>query len=152
MGNIDLQAKLNSFFVKYKETIFALHTKEFKEESIYDKSCLQFKVLDYYSAFYLVSFIYQDILENPVKEWSYYVTKYELEKLSKCYACKGIKLQEVFKLFGYPFIPCDGGIECIDIEYDNIVEPTTVDNPDIVTVNIQDYINGINICYTNLTN
>jgi hypothetical protein len=137
----DYQVKVNSFFDNYKEAIYTLHYNQFKQESIYDKSCLQFKVIDYYSALYLVSLIYQDILDNPLYDWEYFKVKYDLVNINKCYACKGIKLTDIFKLFGYPFKNTQIGIELMEIESTFIVEPSVI-NDNLLQVNIFDYINA----------
>jgi len=114
---------IRNFFRGIKNFLYDLLTKLFKDEDIRNKSCAQLRILDHYYAGYLVTLIYRDIQEGVITTWEQALEKYNLVALDKCCACKGIKLTSVFEDFGYPFVDCSCGIECMGFHITFQIEP-----------------------------
>ena len=149
---------VNNLFIANSNVMFTLLDKTWKDEDIYGDSCAFYRISDYYTAYYLVSLIYRDIEEQVVTNWDEVLEKYNLVALSECYACKGINLTEVFEEFGFPFIDCSCGIECMGFQVSFEIEPDC--NPcsgcgengeDTSTYVIKDLLDNLSSCTNTLS-
>lgn len=96
-----LDTKIKSFWDFNSASILAINTKQFNEEDLKGKSFLQWKSMTYYSLLSLLMIIQLD-LDHSQKDWSYYVTKYKLEDISKCLHCLGIDLKKNLENWQFP--------------------------------------------------
>lgn len=132
----DLENLMTKVFSIYRKDILALHTKEWKEEDITGKSCIQYKIYQYYLAIYYVILIYIELKQGIHTDWEYYTKKYNTDSIRKCLACDGIDLNTILNTFGLPTTECEGGIECMGLEESFEIEPTTFTTPTYNNVNV----------------
>ncbi|SRR6266403_4042359 len=143
----ELETYIANVFSLYRKDILSLHYKEWKEENISGKSCIQYKVYQYYLAIYYVILIYLELKQGINTDWNYYIKKYNLDKISKCLACDNIDLESILKIFGLSITTCIDGIECIGVEESFEVEPVLIGYiPTYNKVIIKDLLNNLISC------
>ncbi len=141
-----LENYINNFFNTYKVDILNLHNKQWDEEDISGKSCIQYDIFKYYEALYFVILIYLEVKQGIHTKWSYYIDKYYLVHIKKCLACHNIDLDKILNIFGLPIIDCIGGIECMGLEIDFEIEPQMFIGGTLPKYNINDLLNNLQGC------
>lgn len=137
-----LENIMSKVFALYRADILALHTKQWKEEDISGKSCIQYKIHQYYLATYYVTLIYLELQQGINTDWEYYKEKYKTDTIRKCLSCNNIDLNAILTLFGLPTTICEGGIECMGLEEDFEIEPETFTAPVYNNVDIKTLISN----------
>jgi len=139
----NLNSYWQSFYNLYGSDITTLTDKWFNDEAIRGRSCKQYKVNQYYYAFYLAVLIKLELSrwENTLE--SYYETKYGLADKYNKVACNNISLKNIFIEFGIDFEE-EEGIEGMGIEENFIVEPDYTNN--YTQVNLLNLINSGTVC------
>lgn len=145
-----LENAINNSFLYYKKEIIALFTKSWKEEDLNETSENQFKGSQFILAIQLIVLVYQDIIRGVQTDWDYFVSKYELEKYSKCLKCDGINLDKILEIFGLPNIG-EKGINFQQIENTFIIEFQNSVNT-LSSVNVIDILNEPESCKIFLDN
>lgn len=140
-----LDGRIYAFWLKFKSDILRISKSGWKEEDYKGATFCQYKVMQYYGVLYLLIAIYIDV-QRTKQTWDYYVTKYDLNTKRKCLACNGIDLDKALAIFDFPLSTCTGGIECMGVGIDFIVEPTSIPTSTLTTVNILDLINNPSTC------
>jgi hypothetical protein len=125
--------------ILYGNTILSISDKWLNDEAIRGRSCKQYKVNQYYYAFYLGLLIKTELLHGYTTDKDYYYTKYNLVDLKNKLACNNISLTDILNIFDISFTESTG-IEGISIEDGFIVEPdytlpTTVYNIQVLLAN-----------------
>lgn len=118
----NLSSYWNTFWGIYGEDILALSDKWYNNEAIHGTSCKQYKVYQYYLAFYLGVLIKAEIDNGQEVDYDYFNTKYGLDDKKNKLACNNISLDEVLSSFGIAWED-NTGIEGMGIEENFIVEP-----------------------------
>lgn len=130
----DIEARWNAFFQLYKDDILALHSIQWRDESVYNRSCIQYGIMKYYLAFYLCLLIYIEVINGVSHSWEYYVDKYNLEDITNYLASNNISMTDILDIFGLPIVISSGiGYKEIGLTF-NIGEPiesTNINNIDI---------------------
>ena len=144
----DIEIKWNTWWKSIKFKVLELSEKQFITEDVYGKSKIQYKIYQYYLAFYLVLLVYLEYKSGYNTNWNYYIKKYKLETKKHNLACNGVNLNILLSVFGLPRVFTNGGIEDMVIETSFEVEPT-IWNPTGVskTVDIKYELQNINNCY-----
>lgn len=143
----ELETYIANVFSLYRKDILALHIKEWKEEDISGKSCIQYKIYQYYLAVYYVILIYLELKQGINTDWNYYESKYKISTIRKCLSCDKIDLNAILNIFGLPSTTPDGGIEDMGLEETFEIEPillTTESEYDKVV--IKDILNNLYTC------
>ena len=135
-----LDTQISEFYNTYKTQLFNNLDKQIKQETIYGESCYQFVTQQLYFAFYLAWIIKADYDLKTNPDWNDYIEDYDLECLSDGFACNGINIDNVFKIFDLPpvkdqssivtpnaTIVClenedEGGIESVDMGIEDFYE------------------------------
>ena len=130
-----LEAAIAAAFRRYRTDILALHTTMWNQEDYRGSSCIQYKIMHYYLAIYLATLIYCEASNEIENTSAYYETKYNLDVLREKFACNGISLNNIFLDFGIAFpSDCGEGIECMELESNFIIEPSTLIAPTQATI------------------
>lgn len=132
-----------SFYKLYGSAILNLSDKWSNQEKIYGNSCTQYKVNQYYLAFYLAVMIKNELDKGYTTSATYYETKYNISDKKKILICYNINLDKIFDIFDIHFTE-DSGIGEIGIEDTLVVEPNYTNS--ISTVNITNLLNNLNSC------
>lgn len=103
----ELESRIYNSIKGKKETLIANSKSFVKKEKLYGKDCNVYKYSMEFAAMFLVGLIYDEYLWGLNNEWSYYVTKYDLENKRKCLACYGVSLDYYLGKFG--LIPDSNG-------------------------------------------
>jgi hypothetical protein len=128
---------IKNFFTYYRNDILTLHRKQWSEESIRDKSCVQYKIQQYYLALYLVLLIKVEVDSGVNTTWQYYIDKYGLADKAKKFACNNISLKQILSIFGLPTsTTTETELDSIGINYDDISVEFVVGGEDSDTNNV----------------
>lgn len=115
-----LEQAINNSFLLYKDELVVLFKKSWKEEDYNETSYSQFTGSRYLIAIQLAVLVYLDYIRFPSLGWTYYVSKFDLEKYAKCFKCDGINLDKILEKFGLPSV--GEGVEHQIVEETLIVE------------------------------
>lgn len=115
---------INTSFSVYKKDILANFYKQVNDEELKGESCRQYN-FHFYLGLYLVILVYKEFLKYPLKDWSYFETKYNLKVLKDCLLCHNVDLNTILTSFQLPIITGDG-INFREIEQTLEVEPTLI--------------------------
>ena len=132
-----------SFYNLYGNSILNISSKWANQEKIYGNSCTQYKVNQYYLAFYLGVMIKNELDKGYTTSATYYETKYAISDKRKILTCYNISLDKIFDIFDIHFTE-DNGIGGIGIEDTLVVEPNYTNNNSII--NITNLLNNLNSC------
>ena len=136
------EVAIKDFFAFYRTTILALHSKQWKQESIKDKSCIQYTIQQFYLALYVVLLIKYEVDKGVNTDWQYYIDKYNLADKAKKFACNGISLKKILAIFGLPtavstedVTNIEGGISFVGINITFEVGGSTTESNTVVDIN-----------------
>lgn len=101
--NLFVSSYWTAFWTEYHTAIMAYTLKWFKDEDIDDRSCKQYRVNQYFYAFYLGLLIKNEMYSSVFQSYDYYNDKYGLEIIKKNLACNGISLNKIYTIFGIVF-------------------------------------------------
>lgn len=124
-----LADKWVSYANLYKDKIKISYTKWFNLEDNYGNSCKQYGQMQFYLAFFLVSMVYNELINYHTTISDTYA-KYDLSEKRKKLYCNGIDLNDILTIFGLPKVNeiiLPYGIEHIGIETNFIVEPINIE-------------------------
>lgn len=146
----DLENNINNTFKLYKKSIVNNFLSEINDEQLKGESTIQYNNFDIYLAIYIVTLVFLEVKKYPTKTWDYFVSKYNLNKLKECFACKGIKLDDILTQYQLPILTGDG-IDFLEIENTFQVEPINLTPiiPIINKVNLLSLLNNKN-CIVNI--
>lgn len=99
-----------NIFNLYKSKIYTLTALLVKEESLWGRSCVQYKLQQYNLAFYYALLIYLDWSSGVYTDWDELESKYDLTEIRKKFACSGIRFNDVLDEFNLPYDSSDGVI------------------------------------------
>lgn len=119
-----LNIAINNYFTAFKDDILTYSTKQWKEEDIKGKSIAQWRAMQYYDLMYLLIVLHQEIVRTLHLncDWSYYVTKFKLDKYQKCIQCEEIDWDKAIDSFGLNDLVPQGGIENMGIEINFVIQ------------------------------
>lgn len=132
-----------SFYNLYGSSILTLSSKWSSQEKIYGNSCTQYKVNQYYLAFYLGVMIRNELDKGYESSASYYETKYGISDKRKILTCHNINLDKILDIFDISFTEGEG-IEGMEIENNFIVEPDYTNTN--VSYNITTLLTNLSTC------
>jgi hypothetical protein len=139
-----LDKAVDDFFTAYKPQLLLLSQAQWKSEDYRGKSYQQWTAMQYYNFLYLLSLMYREIdrTKNFNRDWTYYVSKYNLNEVQKCLGCYGIDWTKGLEAFGFNDL-FPGGIENMDIESTFIISGQPLPVSD---VSIKDLIANPYLC------
>lgn len=147
----EFEKNIHNFFQYYYNDIMQLYQKFWFQESIYDKSCIQYQINQYNGAIILLSLISYEVNEGIQTDWSYYIDKYKLDDKAKILACNNISLKKGLEIFGLNTavnvneIVDNNAVEYAIVENTLIVEPS--DTTSDIIVDISDLLALEDNCY-----
>lgn len=142
-----LNISINNYFDYFKLQIISLSQKQWDSEDLKGVSNSQWSLMQYYNFLYLLIIIYREKQRLPNKDWSYFVTKYNLVNIEKCIRCEGIDYNKALSIFG--FETTTNGIENISIEDSFSIESGEVENTK-PKIDVLIFLNTPNYCINNI--
>lgn len=139
----NIENYINQSFLLYKKDILSLYKGSWAEEDLNETSEKQFKGFQYFLAIQLTILVYLDVIRGVNTDWNYFVTKYNLEKYSKCLKCNDINLDKIFEKFNLPKIG-ELGIDFQEIESTFVIEFEI--NSILISQNIKNILNEEEKC------
>ena len=100
----------DEMFLKYRDTIVALFTTQWKQEDIQGDSCVQLSSTQYFLAFLYVLLLYSERKEMLTLD-SVLLEKYSVAEMKACFGCLGISIDKLLEIAGISLVaekPCDG--------------------------------------------
>lgn len=136
-----LNTAVNNFYTAYKSELLPLSTAQWKSEDYRGKSFHQWTLMQYYNFMYLLTLIHREIEragDHLDRDWSYYVSKYNLVKVQECLACYGINYTKGIQAFGFD-TQFPEGIEGMAIESTFVITGEEKAKSDVVIKNLIAY-------------
>jgi hypothetical protein len=118
------EQNVSDFFSLYKEDILKIFSKLWKEEDRIEESDKIYNLNQYLYVYLYCMLIKNEYLLGVNTDWNYYITKYKINEKRKLFACNGISLDNVLKVFSLPVINNGFGIENLGVENSFTIEPT----------------------------
>ena len=104
--NSDVRKPVDTYvarmFALHRLSIMELHGKQWNEEDIKGYSNIQYRIQQYYLAYYFALLIWYEVNEGLNKAWKYYEVKYDIDRIRKALACNNIDLDQILAVFDLP--------------------------------------------------
>lgn len=106
---------IRSYFSEFRDTIGSTSILQWRDEDLKGYSYQQWNINRYYSLLYLLIILHLDYQRlSKIKDWSYFIEKYNLIEYKKCLACYNISLEKCLEIFNLQNL--EVGIELVSIE------------------------------------
>lgn len=119
----DVEQKWDASFQLYRSDILALHDELWHQEDVYGRSCIQYKIAQYYLAFLYMVLLHRRYTDGVVRDWDYFEELFEVEDMDKKFGCKGISLDNLLEIWEIdPDMEIPGriiGTHCIGCDDEN---------------------------------
>lgn len=93
----------HEFYNLYKVDITSILTKLWKQEDLFGRSNLNYRLLQYQLTFSYITLLFIEYERQIATDWNYYEEKYELSRYRKVFACNNISLDKLLELFNLPY-------------------------------------------------